>query len=65
MANNQPQAMAVAVTAKTAVSYRQHPEFLCLEELASLRELAKNANARLYLSVDRKAVHARDEESLA
>lgn len=32
-----------------AAAYEQHPALLRLEELAALRELARNANARLYL----------------
>lgn len=34
---------------KSASAYAAHPALLRLEELAALRELAKNANARLYL----------------
>ena len=34
---------------KSAAAYTAHPALLRLEELATLRELAKNANARLYL----------------
>lgn len=34
---------------KSAAAYSAHPAPLRLEELAALRELAKNANARLYL----------------
>jgi len=34
---------------KSAAAYADHPALLRLEELAALRELAKNANARLYL----------------
>jgi regulator of protease activity HflC (stomatin/prohibitin superfamily) len=33
----------------SAAAYEKHPSLLRLEELATLRELAKNANARLYL----------------
>jgi regulator of protease activity HflC (stomatin/prohibitin superfamily) len=35
----------------TADAYAQHPALLRLEELAALRALAQNANARLYLSL--------------
>jgi regulator of protease activity HflC (stomatin/prohibitin superfamily) len=34
---------------KTANAYSAHPALLRLEELAALRDLARNANARLYL----------------
>lgn len=37
-----------------AAAYDQHPALLRLEELATLRELARNANARLYLDFNRK-----------
>src|SRR5205823_3427595 len=37
-----------------AAAYDQHPALLRLEELATLRDLAKNANARLYLDFNRK-----------
>jgi hypothetical protein len=34
---------------KTAAAYTAHPALLRLEELAALRELGRNANARIYL----------------
>jgi len=34
-----------------AAAYTEHPALLRLEELATLRQLATNANARLYLSL--------------
>jgi regulator of protease activity HflC (stomatin/prohibitin superfamily) len=37
-----------------ADAYGKHPALLRLEELATLRELARNANARLYLDFNRK-----------
>ena len=37
-----------------AAAYREHPALLRLEELATLRELARNANARLYLDFHRR-----------
>src|SRR5436190_5274903 len=55
---------ALTERSKTAASYRQHPELLRLEELAALRDLAKNANARLYLNVDRQASHGQEAEAL-
>jgi len=37
---------------KVAALYRDHPALLRLEELAALRDLARNANARLYLDLN-------------
>jgi hypothetical protein len=34
---------------RLAAAYDDHPALLRLEELAALKELAKNANARLYV----------------
>jgi regulator of protease activity HflC (stomatin/prohibitin superfamily) len=39
---------------KTAGAYSAHPALLRLEELAALRDLARNANARLYLDFKEK-----------
>ncbi len=39
---------------KTASAYSAHPALLRLEELATLRDLARNANARLYLDFKEK-----------
>ena len=36
---------------RNAGAYAEHPALLRLEELATLRQLANNANARLYLSM--------------
>jgi regulator of protease activity HflC (stomatin/prohibitin superfamily) len=40
---------AIEERAKTAATYTSHPALLRLEELAALRELGRNANARIYL----------------
>jgi regulator of protease activity HflC (stomatin/prohibitin superfamily) len=40
---------AIEERAKTAAAYTAHPALLRLEELAALRELGRNANARIYL----------------
>lgn len=46
---------------KSAAAYADHPALLRLEELAALRDLAKNANARLYLDFkDGAAKNGRD-----
>lgn len=41
---------AVDERTKSATAYTTHPALLRLEELTTLRELARNANARLYLN---------------
>ncbi len=38
---------------QAAPAYSQHPALLRLQELETLRELAKTANARIYISMDR------------
>ena len=68
----QAAAIETAVAAETAalekrrtnaVAYAEHPALLRLEELAALKQLAANANARLYLSLTNEAVKgARESE---
>jgi regulator of protease activity HflC (stomatin/prohibitin superfamily) len=48
----QAETQALEERTKIAEAYRTHPALLRLEELATLRELALNANARLYLNFD-------------
>jgi regulator of protease activity HflC (stomatin/prohibitin superfamily) len=43
------QAQALEQRRRQAAAYQEHPALLRLEELAALKELGKNANARLYL----------------
>jgi len=45
---------ALAERAKSAESYSAHPALLRLEELAALRDLARNANARLFVDFQEK-----------
>lgn len=45
---------AAAERGQTADVYRDHPALLRLEELATLRELARNANARIYLDFKKR-----------
>jgi regulator of protease activity HflC (stomatin/prohibitin superfamily) len=45
---------ALAERQKSAGAYQTHPSLLRLEELKALRELARNANARLYLDFKRR-----------
>jgi regulator of protease activity HflC (stomatin/prohibitin superfamily) len=52
---------ALQQRSKTADAYQTHPALLRLEELAALRDLARNANARLYLDFDRR--HSNEEPS--
>ena len=45
----QAEAQAAEERGRTAAAYAAHPALLRLEELAALREMARNANARIYL----------------
>lgn len=45
---------ALAERGRTAALYQEHPALLRLEELAAMRDLARNANARLYLDFQRQ-----------
>lgn len=45
---------ALTERAKAAAAYSEHPALLKLEEFEALRELAKNANARIYIGFDRE-----------
>jgi regulator of protease activity HflC (stomatin/prohibitin superfamily) len=49
---------ALTERSSKAQAYESHPALLRLEELATLRELAKNANARLYLDFNSRLVDA-------
>lgn len=51
----QAEIQALADRSTGANAYAEHPALLRLEELQTLRELARNANARLYLDFERKA----------
>ncbi len=46
---------ALEQRAKSAAIYSKHPELLRLEELTTLRELARNGNARMYLDFQKHA----------
>jgi regulator of protease activity HflC (stomatin/prohibitin superfamily) len=46
---------------KSAAAYTTHPALLRLEELGALRELARNANARLYLDFNGNANGRRED----
>ena len=50
----QAEMQALEERQKTAGAYGAHPALLRLEELATLRDLARNANARLYLDFKEK-----------
>lgn len=50
----QAEMQALEERQKLANAYSQHPALLRLEELATLRDLARNANARLYLDFKEK-----------
>jgi regulator of protease activity HflC (stomatin/prohibitin superfamily) len=53
---------ALAQRAKAAAEFGGHPAFLRLQELETLRALAANANARLYVGFGKDSV-PRDEEA--
>ncbi|HJZ93683.1 MAG TPA: SPFH domain-containing protein [Gemmataceae bacterium] len=57
----QAEVQALAERQRLAAAYREHPALLRLEELATLKELAQNGNARLYL--DFNGNHAPTEAS--
>jgi regulator of protease activity HflC (stomatin/prohibitin superfamily) len=50
----QAETQALEERQKMASAYSEHPALLRLEELAALRDLARNANARLYLDFKEK-----------
>ena len=52
----QAEALAYEERVKAAEALEGHPALLRLAELETLRELAKNANARLYLGFDRNGL---------
>jgi hypothetical protein len=45
---------AVAERAKSASIYARHAELLRIEELTTLHEVGRNANARMYLDFQRQ-----------
>ena len=45
---------ALAERAKAAAAYSERPALLKLQEFETLRDLAKNANARIYIGLDRE-----------
>jgi regulator of protease activity HflC (stomatin/prohibitin superfamily) len=49
----QAEAEGVALRERAAKSYESHPALLRLHELETLREMARNANARIYVDFDR------------
>jgi regulator of protease activity HflC (stomatin/prohibitin superfamily) len=53
---------ALEQRSKTAAAYHTHPALLRLEELATLRDLARNANARLCLDFDRRPGNSEPSE---
>ena len=46
---SQAEVQALEERRRLAAAYQEHPALLRLEELATLKELGQNANARLYL----------------
>ena len=58
----QAELQALEERSKQAAAYQTHPALLRLEELATLRELGRNANARLYLDFPRPAADGGESE---
>jgi regulator of protease activity HflC (stomatin/prohibitin superfamily) len=50
----QSETSALEQRSTSAAAYREHPALLRLEDLTTLRELARNANARIFLDFDRR-----------
>ena len=48
---------------KAAEALEGHPALLRMAELETLRELARNANARLYLGFDRNGLNLNGKEA--
>ena len=44
---------ALSARAKAASAYKEHPALVRQLELETLRELSRNANARIYINFDR------------
>jgi len=51
---------ALRARESAAQAYTNHPALLRLQELATLQDLGKQANARLYIDFDRHAVKAEE-----
>ena len=62
-AKAEAETQAYAERVKAADVLEEHPALLRLAELETLRELASNANARLYLGIDRGRVSLNGDES--
>lgn len=58
----QAELQALEERSKQAAAYQTHPALLRLEELGTLRELGRNANARLYLDFPRPAADGGESE---
>lgn len=56
--NTQAEIEALRQREAAAEAYRSHPALLRLHELETLRELARTANARIYIDFDRSRVRA-------
>ena len=57
------EANVYAERVKAADVLEKHPALLRMAELESLRELAKNANARLYFGFDRNGLHLNSSDA--
>jgi hypothetical protein len=52
---------ALTESAKAASAYTKNPALLRLRELETLKELARNANARIYVGFDKHMNGDRDD----
>ena len=59
----QAERLAVEERSKAAAAFAAHPALMRLEELAALRDLGRNANARIFLDFKGPAIGAAMEES--
>ena len=57
------EASAYSERVKAAEVLEKHPALLRMAELETLRQLAANANARLYLGFDRNGLHVDGSEA--
>lgn len=62
-AKAEAETLAYAERSKAAEALEGHPSLLRLAELETLRELAQNGNARLYLGLDRVSLSGTDARS--
>ena len=57
----QAERLAVEERSKAAAAFAEHPALMRLEELMTLRDMARNANARIYLDFQEPVPNGTDE----